>query len=338
MPSDARQRRENLLAVLIAFLAAALVIGGVAFFGATDDTERVSADAPDGESSGTAQLAVESEATNEGEEHSHEAEASDEAEHSHDADDTAHEHSSVDGATTDDTHSDSHGADGHTHTTVAGSGTTPTTHGDHSHDTTPPSAGTPTTHDPGHTHTPPPGDTTTPPTSGDHHHDGPVAQLADLPVDVQNQLKVITAWAVQYPTAKDASANGYPKLTKYFRGIAAHYINVGLLFDRKPFDWTKPEVLLYNGDGPGAQLVGINYIVYSGSTPPEGFAGNFDQWHAHPSLCLKNGLVIGEQPPTECRAIGGNPLDFTGYWLLHVWSIPGWDAPEGIFAHANSRV
>jgi hypothetical protein len=326
-----RSRRENLLAVLIALCSLALVVGVVAAVGASSEPEQRVTAAEDGDSSAT--------------EPSGEAELAVESTDAH-ADGDAHTHD--EGATS---ATDAHSDDGHSHALTANSsasnGTTSTTHGNHPHDTTPTAAGgtSPPTHsDDGHAHPPvtTPGGTTpntsTTPTTHNHNPTVPPAQLADLPADIQSQIKYITGWARQFPTAADATAGGYPQLTKYFPGIAAHYINVGLLFDRKPFDWTKPEVLLYDAEGPNAQLVGINYIVYSGATPPEGFPGPWDEWHAHPSLCLRGGVVIGEQPPAECRQIGGSPLDFTGYWLLHMWSIPGWEAPEGIFAHANSRV
>ena len=41
------------------------------------------------------------------------------------------------------------------------------------------------------------------------------------------------------------------------------------------FDISKPEVLLYGGDGLDAPLVGVNYIV-GGSQPPAGFTGDAD--------------------------------------------------------------
>jgi hypothetical protein len=142
---------------------------------------------------------------------------------------------------------------------------------------------------------------------------------------------------MQYPTAQSSSAAGYSQITVFFHGIAAHYMNFGL-FDAT-FDPARPEVLLYGEQG---QLVGVNYIVYSGSTPPAGFDGDDDHWHEHPTLCrsTSSGLIIAgeETSAADCAAMGGTQMSFAGWYLLHVWCIPGWESPEGIFSHENSRV
>ena len=119
-----------------------------------------------------------------------------------------------------------------------------------------------------------------------------------------------------------------------FPGIAAHYLQAGWL--DSTFDPAHPEVLLYGSSG---QLVGFNYIVYNGATPPDGFPGTDDLWHEHPALCRSyaTGLVIGGETLTdaECAAIGGYMFSFAGFYLLHVWAIPGYESPEGIFSHEN---
>jgi hypothetical protein len=142
---------------------------------------------------------------------------------------------------------------------------------------------------------------------------------------------------MQFPTTTDAVNNGYPQATVFFPGIAAHYLDWNI-FDGE-FDPMRPEVLLYGAQG---QLVGVNYIVYSGATPPEGYAGDLDHWHEHPTLCrdLRTTLIVGGEnlSAAECAALGGEVINFEGWYLLHVWSIPGWESPEGIFSHENSRV
>ncbi len=196
-------------------------------------------------------------------------------------------------------------------------------HGEHNHEPTGPTV---------------PGETTT--TTPGHNHHEVYAQLGDLDPVVQYQISGMAQWAMQYDTTAKATAAGFPKLTQYFPGIAAHYINLGRLFDNQPFDWSKPEVLLFNGTGPDAQLVGFNYIVQGGPnhTPPAGFPGDFDQWHEHPVLCMRNGIVVGEVAQGQTCPAGQTTLPFQNMWLLHVWAIPGWESPEGIFSHENSRV
>jgi len=337
------QRRE-LLCVVAAFAVFALVAGAFARIATAIDADdrrlAAAADAVDGDHR----------------DHAAPAHGHDDDRHVHGDDGLAtgtaadHEHGHDDTTHHDTTHHDTtHDGGAHRH----GNATTGTTHGDHDHPGGPTlttdthgdhahgpivPGSTPTTHDPNHHHLPTttPGSTT--PTTDPHQHEEHYAQIGDLPAEVQQQLMAITYWAMQAPTAKDAVRAGYPQLTKYFPGIAAHYVNLGLLFDNEPFDWTKPEALLYGAEGPDAPLVGINYIVRSGDTPPEGFAGDWDVWHQHENLCLQGGIVVGEVPHGQRCPAGQQTYDFDGFWLLHVWTIPGWDSPEGIFSHENSRV
>ncbi len=243
--------------------------------------------------------------------------------------------------------------------------TTPTTvHGEHGHSPAP--AGDPTTpttaHDGGHSHDPGPPTTggTTPTTQphdpcavsaeddGGHggHGDGPNIQMTELQQcypTVAAQISAVTAEAVKLPTGNLAKAAGWTPATLFFPGIAAHYMvggtgaAIGL---DSVFDPMHPEVLLY-GRGSNPPLVGINYIVKSGALPPEGFEGDWDVWHEHQWLCVQLPplplLVVGESNDGVCPS-GQYAYPFQGHWLLHVWSIPGWDAPEGLFSHENSKV
>jgi hypothetical protein len=284
------------------------------------------------------------------------------AAHAHDDGDTTHDDSGPHGHDGGDTtHDDStphdHGPtapgavpadhdDGHAHDpepTVPGS--PPVTHGDdHPHDPAPtvPGDTTPTTHGSDHPHDPAPtvpGDTTPTTLGTTHPHDGPNVQLAQLPADIQAQITAATNWAMQYDTTAKATAGGFRQITAYFPGLAAHYANLSRVLDQAAgFDPSVVDILLFNGTDENATLVGINYIVYSEGTPPEGFPGDYDVWHLHPALCLSGGIVVGEVEQGQTCPAGQTTFAFTDFWLLHVWSIPGWEAPEGIFAHANSRV
>jgi hypothetical protein len=230
--------------------------------------------------------------------------------------------------------------DGHNHgPTIPGQTTVPHDDG-HNHGTPPTTTAdsddtTPTTHDHG-TVTTVPGDTT--PTTTHDHTDGPNVQLADLPPDLRTTIVNATNSILQYNTPAKASAAGWQRLTKYFPGIAAHFGNLGWVIDTTSvFDPTKVDILLF-GKGPEAPLVGINYILYSPDGPPEGFPGDLDGWHRHANLCLLNGVIVGEAPDGGSCPDGQTEIYFGDYWLLHVWSIAGWESPEGIFSHYNSRV
>jgi hypothetical protein len=354
-------RRETLRAISLVGAALVLAFGGVAAVGAFAGDS--SADTPTGLAVGAA-APHEHDATTDGHDGDHEHDGAG-AESSHDvgqhADSDGHadgdgSHGHDDGsATVDDHASGGHtGGSGHVstagHTSNTGStgthshgpSTSPTTHGgDHTH-TPPPPSGGPTTPTTAHTHTPPPtqppGGSTTPTTAGHSHPPtGGVVQLGDLPPSLQAQVASVRDWAMQFPTPQAATAAGWTQATVFFPGIATHYLNWSLLDGT--FDPARPEVLLYNASG---QLVGVNYIVNSGAAPPAGFAGDLDGWHEHPVLCVSSstGLIIAAEETTAaaCRAMGGFQYDFSGRYLLHVWCIPGWESPEGIFSHENSRV
>ena len=143
----------------------------------------------------------------------------------------------------------------------------------------------------------------------------------------------------QYPTAADAMAGGYMQVTPYVPGIGAHYLNVGRLLDGQ-FKPAEPEMLLYNGNDPTSKLVGLSYAVL-GADPPDGFTGPNDMWHVHPSLCILGGLVVGpDQTPQElCDSIGaekGGPFgNRNKMWMAHLWQVPGWESPWGLFSGEN---
>ena len=41
-----------------------------------------------------------------------------------------------------------------------------------------------------------------------------------------------------------------------------------------------------------------------------------------------------EIPPKQCAAIGGNLLK-QSQWMVHVWSVPGWESGQGLFGEVN---
>ena len=117
------------------------------------------------------------------------------------------------------------------------------------------------------------------------------------------QLAVARDAALRYPTAADAIAAGYRRITTYIPCIAAHYINTRFI-DRTGSIPTRAEMLLYDGNGPDARIVGLSYYVSGMTTAPEGFAGPNDEWHQHIGLCVSvSGVVIGGTQLTadECR-------------------------------------
>jgi hypothetical protein len=316
MPGEGKTRHDP-RPWLVACGALVLVVGTIQLAAGGDAGEPILVAAPAGATEDTTSTTPTPTTT-----HAHTPDATHAADHAGDHTDTTHAH------TPDATHAAGgdhpHTPDAthpHTDTQTAGhdhSGTGGTTDTTHDHGTTD------TTHDHGTTDT-----------THDHGGGDPVGITEETlaEIDVARQV------AVQYPTAADAERAGWRKITVFLPGIAAHYLRGEYLDNR--FVLNQPEVLLYGGEGPDAPLVGVNYIV-SGSTPPAGFTGDADHWHEHPTLCLSQstGLIIGDEHVTsaECTAMGGTIINFSNNWLLHVWCIPGWEAPEGVFSHENSLV
>jgi len=170
-----------------------------------------------------------------------------------------------------------------------------------------------------------------------HGHSGPAAQqvITDPATRtlLAQQLATARAAALKYPTAADAIAAGYRRITTYIPCIAAHYINIRLI--DKTFDPAAPEMLLFDGNGPDARIVGLSYYVSGVSTAPEGFAGPNDLWHQHIGLCVSvAGVVIGGTQLTaeECAARGGIKADGSTAWMVHAWVVPGWESAWGTFS------
>jgi hypothetical protein len=143
--------------------------------------------------------------------------------------------------------------------------------------------------------------------------------------------------AATYPTIADAEAAGYRKVTTYYPGIAAHYMNFEYLQDG--FELEKPEMLLYDGDGPTAGVVGLSYYILKAGDeePAEGFTGDNDHYHRHVGLCIKDGVVAAGSNTSdeECGALGGDKSDGTAGWMSHVWITPGCESDWGVFSGAN---
>jgi hypothetical protein len=172
--------------------------------------------------------------------------------------------------------------------------------------------------------------------AGGHGNHGPSVQQAitDPAVREQlgNELATARAAAMSFPTAAAAEAAGYRKVTNYIPCIAAHYMKFSLVDGT--FDAGAPEMLLFDGNGPEARIVGLSYYVSGSTTTPEGFAGPNDPWHQHVGLCVRGALVVGGSRLTEdqCAARGGVKSDGSTSWMVHAWVVPGWESAWGTFS------
>ena len=91
------------------------------------------------------------------------------------------------------------------------------------------------------------------------------------------------------------------------------------------------------------RVAGLFYMT--GVKNPEGFAGPNDVWHQHHDICIKPTATGIDSPlgadhgatKKECDAVGGQLMKQTQY-LLHVWVVPGYESPEGVYAHLSSAI
>jgi hypothetical protein len=155
------------------------------------------------------------------------------------------------------------------------------------------------------------------------------------------ELAISRSVAEAYPTAQDAIDGGYGLVTPFYPGIAAHYMKNDIVDD--VFDFEEPEMLLYDGDSPEANIVGVShYMLGDEAEPPdEGFSSPNHHWHKHATLCFVPGEGIrggSNMTEEECADIGGFLTEGQDQWMNHVWIVPGCESDWGLFSAANPNI
>jgi hypothetical protein len=163
-----------------------------------------------------------------------------------------------------------------------------------------------------------------------------------------HQMELARQTALRYPTVADVEAAGLHRAGPFSPGLGAHYINYAGAAgspDGKMTDAAigQPLAWIYDGTHPDSRIAGLFYMT--GVKNPEGFAGPNDVWHVHHDICIKQSPTGIDSPlgadhgatKAECDAVGGTLLKRTQY-LLHVWVVPGYESPEGVYAHLSSSV
>jgi hypothetical protein len=122
------------------------------------------------------------------------------------------------------------------------------------------------------------------------------------------ELQQARAATAKYRNIDNAIRDGYVDIAVDVEHMGHHYMNTSLVDGT--FDIRHPEILVYNKDADGKQvLVAVEYAVPLTDPMPEGFTGSQDVW---------NGT-------------SGFPL-----WLLHAWV---WAYnPDGVFNWTNESV
>ena len=191
-------------------------------------------------------------------------------------------------------------------------------------------------------------------TTAGHDHGAEVASDPDRPTIVEfagperqalaDQLVAAREVALAHPTVADAVADGYRFTTPYAPGLGAHYgRDADTQAPGEALDPRRPQSLLYAGTDPDDPVVGMMFVQLGGNEAPDGFAGPLDTWEPFPGQCLVPGTSDPVFPTkdsvteAECDEAEGTFLDLTA-WIQHVWVVPGWEAPGGVFAHANADI
>jgi hypothetical protein len=184
--------------------------------------------------------------------------------------------------------------------------------------------------------------------NGHHHVIGPELPLdAATRAQLTHQIAVTQQVAQMYPTVAAAEAAGYHRAGPYSPGLGAHYIRPsgpGLNADgvEDDADLLSPLAIIYAGTNPDSPIAGFMYYSMS-KDEPQGFAGPNDHWHYHTNTCIKynaDGSIDApfgadtEAPADLCTQAGGGVMPVT-QWMVHVWSVPGWESQQGLFGEVN---
>lgn len=187
--------------------------------------------------------------------------------------------------------------------------------------------------------------------NGDDHG---LSHTADVPVTaldpftrtaLEHQLDLTVQAAHNYPTVADAMKAGYRHAGTYNPGLGVHFTggmmdSDGVLSDE---ELLHPSSLIYAGTDPSSPIAGFMYL--SAKSPEQmesaGFAGPNDHWHVHNGVCIKfaaDGIdalgADGSITQADCKAAGGMYFDVK-YSMVHVWSVPAYTDPLGLFGHNN---
>ena len=185
--------------------------------------------------------------------------------------------------------------------------------------------------------------------NGHQHGSGEVPIANSTRTKLTAQLAATTALVDKYPNIAAAEAAGYRRAGPFSPGLGTHYSNFGVggVDSLMGEDGPMTPLLIFDGLGPDAPLAGFMYMSYAGGErAPEGFVGPNDHWHYHTNTCIvvgPNGIEAPLGADAEnvtqkmCDKYGGNLIQNTGY-MVHVWSVPGYESPNGVFSELNPKL
>jgi hypothetical protein len=180
--------------------------------------------------------------------------------------------------------------------------------------------------------------------ASNHGHAESDITYAELPKATRAEVdQVIEAWGTKYPTAGDATQDGWFRGTQHLYGIGAHYIRTAAFSGAATFDLLDPNIMLFDGNGPDAKFAGVSWVL---AEIPDGFTGDHDSWHSHTSVCSEGGTITSvseDNSPvwlseSECVARGGSVMPLENDQMIHLWIGPEYIDDAPIFAHDHPKL
>ncbi|HEX5616033.1 MAG TPA: hypothetical protein VFZ83_12845 [Acidimicrobiia bacterium] len=187
--------------------------------------------------------------------------------------------------------------------------------------------------------------------NGHQHSNAAEVELdAATQAQLDAQLALTREVADRFPDIAAAVAAGYRRAGPFAPGLGIHYTKPssdGLNFDgvMTEAELLSPLAIIFDGTEPDAPIAGFMYYSMSAEAP-EGFAGPNDHWHYHDNVCLvtnpdgtQDAPLGADREVTEeqCAALGGGLLPVT-QWMVHVWTIPGYESDHGVFSEVNPAI
>src|SRR5262245_7050670 len=187
--------------------------------------------------------------------------------------------------------------------------------------------------------------------NGHQHAFGEVKLDSATQVALSRQLNETSTLIAKYPTVATAEAAGYKRAGPFSPGLGTHYIGLGYrsMDDDVIMGVDGPMYpsLIYDGTAPDSPLAGFMFLSFKNANAgePEGFIGPNDHWHYHTFVCLvnKNGSIeapLGADKDIslrDCQKVGGRLTVSTTY-MVHVWSVPGYESSKGVFSEVNPKI
>jgi hypothetical protein len=185
--------------------------------------------------------------------------------------------------------------------------------------------------------------------NGHQHGSGEVELDLQTELRLHAQLAVTLELVELYPTVADAEAAGFRRAGPFSPGLGTHYMPPGSmvagdgLLDDEALRWP---MLIFDGWEDDAPLAGFMYLAGAPDRdPPEGFVGPNDHWHYHTDVCMVVGPDGIDAPlgadhsatQEQCDRYGGFLLDRTPY-MVHVWTVPGYESSRGVFSEINPAI